>query len=1007
MRNLSATALTQIAQTTAGQPLIVVGIDWVEGSGTFYYADRRVGNSPVLGGITNLGGLDEVLDISNASSSASIQLTISDVDGVIKDIFNYNDVHSRPVTIYQWFADLSFNDKFILFQGAISGPISWSEGARTLSFDVATKLDDREVGFTVEEGDFTNVPEILIGKAWPLVFGTVVNAPVVQMDEIPTGTLRVSYGISDSSLEDQLAYIEQQSANLIAKAACLETRAAELIRLAAWLGLSAGPDDTGIESFDDALNQINDLFDNSFGSEELVDGNALRSQMQSMLDQAAQLKRQSFDLIRQSSIENFCRKQRLQLIYEHQSQYQRASISVINGKNFLQNTSLEILVNDIRMTGSFQGDNFIITKSWYNERDKTTAYQGTDAEAKGLCAQSVFTDPYSAQQEKDRSAANCESPGFVLPYPNTDVAKQDDFHFVNAGASVRPGANYPVRYILTIVPNVTVISLSAERTINNLRTVTTIPSSYYSISTLDYGTVTATIATFNPPLGSREGEDWGDTIYATMQSSIGPNTVDILQWIIENYTDYVVDTTSFAAVHTKIENYPSNFALLDTENVTELLKNIAFQARLGISLKNGVFYLQYLPEEGTPVATIDHDGVIASSMSIESSDSEAIVTKIVAEWKNDYAKSENNKVIARYNVSKYGLREQSYDFFIYDDVNLVEKAVRFWIIRKGNIWKKLNCDVPLDMLAVETLDSVTLSSSHLANANVTGIVESAILDSDNLIIRMAIWSPVRLGEMTEYDFAYPADIAVTLLFPTDDDIAGQFAQEAQGNIGGQYNATIRSGAGNSARQFAPSDQADSINNLPPPVTSRDDKDSGYMVTTADTAPVYDYSYARVSVPETNINPSIPEQSVTQEMRLGFIGEQNGDNGTYGGVIYLQGLEKVKKKTVTGVLVPPGQDITPLTWGYFLVITKVKNGEVIVEYNFTPSGAGNAYAASVVSGTDDTYTVAKIMADGSTENVTATQMLIKSGTTIPAGTPAILVKTGDTYRMQVPIWAGSA
>ena len=40
-------------------------------------------------------------------------------------------------------------------------------------------------------------------------------------------------------------------------------------------------------------------------------------------------------------------------------------------------------------------------------------------------------------------------------------------------------------------------------------------------------------------------EGWSDELYITFQSSVGPNTVDILEYIIENYTDLTYDTASF------------------------------------------------------------------------------------------------------------------------------------------------------------------------------------------------------------------------------------------------------------------------------------------------------------------------------------------------------------------------------------------------------------------------------------------------------------------------------
>ena len=58
---------------------------------------------------------------------------------------------------------------------------------------------------------------------------------------------------------------------------------------------------------------------------------------------------------------------------------------------------------------------------------------------------------------------------------------------------------------------------------------------------------------------------WSDELYVTFQSSVGPNIVDILEYIIDNYTDLTYDTDSFNYVRTKLAPFPANFPLLSAE----------------------------------------------------------------------------------------------------------------------------------------------------------------------------------------------------------------------------------------------------------------------------------------------------------------------------------------------------------------------------------------------------------------------------------------------------------
>ena len=143
-------------------------------------------------------------------------------------------------------------------------------------------------------------------------------------------------------------------------------------------------------------------------------------------------------------------------------------------------------------------------------------------------------------------------------------------------------------YVASITPG-TVLSVKAYRTIDGVRQLTVVPSSYYTIATKTYGSITATVVQLPQPLSlyadtvSSEylpvSEGWSDELYITFQSSVGPNTVDILEYIIENYTDLTYDTTSFNTVRRRAPPFPSNFPILSRKNVIAVLKEIAFQAR--------------------------------------------------------------------------------------------------------------------------------------------------------------------------------------------------------------------------------------------------------------------------------------------------------------------------------------------------------------------------------------------------------------------------------------------
>ena len=97
----------------------------------------------------------------------------------------------------------------------------------------------------------------------------------------------------------------------------------------------------------------------------------------------------------------------------------------------------------------------------------------------------------------------------------------------------------------------------------------------------------------------------------TFESSVGPNTVDIMKYLIDTYTTLSYDNDSFNYCAEKLAAFPSNFALLETKNIIDVLRDIAFQCRCAIWISDDVFYMKYLPEEPTlPDFTLP--GVVAT-----------------------------------------------------------------------------------------------------------------------------------------------------------------------------------------------------------------------------------------------------------------------------------------------------------------------------------------------------------------------------------------------------------
>ena len=339
----------------------------------------------------------------------------------------------------------------------------------------------------------------------------------------------------------------------------------------------------------------------------------------------------------------------------------------------------------------------------------------------------------------------------------------------------------PIRYIVAAVIPVNIIAISAFRTVPvgtlygepgpSFRGLYPIPSSYYSVNVEDFGPFGATVVTFPGPLSAR-GEGWEDEIYCNLQSEIGPNVVDVIIWVIENYTDLTYDAASFATVRPLVDPYPVNFAMLDRPQAIKFIQEVAYQSRCIVFVKNEVFFIKYLAQIDTIVDSITEDDIILSSLSIEVTETEDLITKYIAEWEPDYLGKNVFKIILRYNINKYGLQEKTYKYFIYNQQILVDISATFWMIRSSNSYKIVKFRTPIHKLNLETLDTINLAFTHpfVANGTVQGIIQKASFDSDKFEIEFEVWTNVRLGEMIPYPFFYTAGLSEQDVYPTQFDI---------------------------------------------------------------------------------------------------------------------------------------------------------------------------------------------------------------------------------------------
>ena len=327
-------------------------------------------------------------------------------------------------------------------------------------------------------------------------------------------------------------------------------------------------------------------------------------------------------------------------------------------------------------------------------------------------------------------------------------------------------------YVVNDMATTSVHEVMAYRTVDGEEELQPVPSSYYTVDLSDtVGGRTCTTITMIRPLSSYLDEGWRDDIYVSMISTIGSNTADVIENIITTWTDYTVDSTSFAAVEALVTKYPMHFAVTSKRDAMSLIQDIAMQARCAAILKNGVVYLKYMSTAGTPVLTLDESTVMRDSLVVTSISPDSIETVTKALWKYDGV-DEGNEVVIRNGVDVYGLTEKSWDYWCYNIEQLVQKSATFWHIRRSNTWKILNLKTTQAAIRLEALDVVTVdfTNEYLASSSVDCLVLESIYDAGSGTVDLVLLCPVLIGQLTEHAFFWSADASSAEAYPSSQDV---------------------------------------------------------------------------------------------------------------------------------------------------------------------------------------------------------------------------------------------
>lgn len=677
MRTINAQALAYVTKQYGSEPANVIRFEF----GT--YCDKDT--SQALGKILNIDTIDGIVNISDNGSASVVTVQLDDTDGSIKEYMKTHDIHLTDATVYQWFDGLDFDDRFTLFNGKVNTPIAWDEGERTVTLTVISQLEDVEIGFSPEEGQFDNLGYAYIGKPWPLVFGEVAQVSAMQLNIKLSGATADGFGMVDSGLVEQVR-------------------------------ISAAIRSTGNYN----------ASDQSTWTPEMCLAKELEEQYATV----------------------------------------KPGINIFNGESF---PAGEIWLDFGRciVKGYFTGHYFTFTSEpQFNPRSGSTVGFCDKADGDKVCgsAYSLYKDGQTGQTGLTKEEI-CN--GMSAMAAAQAKIKRCGFMYVPPGTAVSLYDPEAIYYAVSCVPG-TIKGVASYISTQGKTFLQDVDSSLWSQENWDLGNgQTGVILKINNALSKQVnplvGVSWSDQVYVHFESTVGPNTARIIDYLIEHYSDKTL--ASYGSVETALDHYPSDFAIYSRPNLIDALQDIAWQARCSIILKDDTFHLTYLPAVQPSRDTITTSDILEDTLSIEYTDTEDVVTKMRCLWEATGTQQNPNALILRNNINKYGTKSASYDFFIYNYIDAVLKSGTFWLTRYSNTWKRVRFSTPISKLALETMDYVTLNLDDLSTDPVLALIEEVKYDSENHSLAFTCYAPVKAGTMVEYAYAYPQNLSASVTYP--------------------------------------------------------------------------------------------------------------------------------------------------------------------------------------------------------------------------------------------------
>lgn len=627
---------------------------------------------------SSIGAQPRFLSIANFSQSnaggldyaASMDVTLSDYDGAFKALMDAGTLLDQPVEIWQRFDDSEGADT--LFTGRVTTPITWQESDRTIQFTIENGAQDVLLNDNDPEDDCE--PEYI-----PFVFGDYLGVKAVNS----AGGCKKESALLKPILH---TVINSQSGKITYASGDLYVRNGRTI---------FGEDDQ-------ILIVDGTLFHGSFTHETdetrfvLVEGGFNSPFRVGGIDFTARDESDTQD-------------------------YTNASIAWVTEEAY------DIPGKFVRI--QFQ------TEYWYHtnsddSRSPTTENDPTGTKTVETVATAIKINGIEGTK------ASLEFPpldrfgrpvllGWEKESSILEIKGKIDYSWNPA-----PTYNYPYRWEIPSGTKVEVYSganttwyfnqTSSQAIINVYGTrngkLAKIPSNWYTT------TLTGpTSITFDRNLVGK-GQFDSNQVFADITSWLGSNNIaTVIKWLAENYcTDLTVDNASYLIAESTVSTLPCGFVVIGQKRSFDLMKELAWQGGLSLTVRNGVLYFKDITT--APINTGDADYVVTNdktefrSCVINTTNESDVITHFIGKYYESGYPNDIERKIIRINTNKDKFKKNvfEYDFFAFNQKDCVIRVVEFYLSRLTNIWQQASLKTFLTTLNLNPADKVMFELDYVA-----------------------------------------------------------------------------------------------------------------------------------------------------------------------------------------------------------------------------------------------------------------------------------------------------